>query len=193
MKRYTKVVDGVEMIKFPNEIILYTTKVVKDKNGNEKEVKMQTINPTLEMILEDGWVEYVAPTYTPTREEKLEKARNNKIEEILTYDSSDDVNVFFLGGHRMWIDKATRVGLKLRFESEIANGDVDTTLWYEGVPFEIPLGNAIQMLHMIEKYASKCYDNTQKHIGIVKSMEIIPEIDHYQYKEDYPEKLKFDM
>lgn len=57
MKTYTK--NG--QIKQANRIVVRTTKEV---NGEER--KFQVINPTEEMILADGWVEYVAPEVTPT-------------------------------------------------------------------------------------------------------------------------------
>lgn len=57
MKQYTKKGE----IKTRNQIVLRVTKIVEDKLGNHKEIKCQVINPSEEMILEDGWVEYVAP------------------------------------------------------------------------------------------------------------------------------------
>ena len=60
MKRYTKQIDGKTVIKERNRIVI-------NKDG------MQTINPTHEMLLEDGWVEYVIPE--PTEEELLLRAK----------------------------------------------------------------------------------------------------------------------
>ena len=170
MKRYIK--DG--KIKRRNEIVIR-------KDG------MNTYNPTEEMILADGWAEYVTPVYEPT----IEDYRKRKSDEILRYDSSDEVNAFYMQGQRMWLDKATRVGLKLRFEVELEEGDSSTILWYDGVPFELELSSAIKMLHMIEKYASKCYDNTQMHIANVKTIEDVETLKNYDYRTGYPEKLRF--
>ena len=44
---------------------------------------------------------------------------------------------------------------------------------------------------MIEKYASKCYDNTQMHIANVKAIENMEELKNYDYRTGYPEKLRF--
>jgi hypothetical protein len=141
------------------------------------------------MILADGWVEYTTPVYEPT----IEDYRRNKIREITRFDSSPEVNIFYIGEQDMWLDKATRVGLKLRFETEMEDGDTETTLWYEGIPFILNLTTANKMLHAIEKYASKCYDNTQRHIGNVNKLTTIEEIEAYDYKIGYPEKLVFDV
>jgi hypothetical protein len=178
MKLYTKQINGKTETKRRNQIVIH-------KDG------MQVINPPHEMIIEDGWEEYIAPVYEPTEEELLADAKRNKKREITEYDSSDEVNCFYMEDQKMWLDKATRVGLKLRFETELADGETNTTLWYEGTPYKLPLENAVKMLYAIEKYASKCYDNTQMHIAYVNIMEDIETIESYDYRTGYPEKLRF--
>ena len=178
MKVYTKTIDNRQVIKPANKIVI-------NKSG------IQTINPTHEMIIEDGWLEYVVPTHKPTEEELLRRTKDKKRKEILKYDSSDEVNVFYIGEYQLWLDKATRVGLKLRFDAEIANGQTNTTLWYEGTPFNLELVNAVQMLNAIELYASACYDNTQAHIANVKALDDEESVKQYDYKVGYPEYLKF--
>lgn len=147
----------------------------------------QIINPTEEMILADGWVEYIAPVYEKT----IEDYRRDKKDEILHFDSSEEVNIFYIQGLPVWLDKATRAGLKLRFEAEIAVGKTDTVLWYNGMSFPLFLEQAIQMLYAIEVYASACYDNTQRHLATVDNLETIEDIENYNYRSDYPEKLEF--
>lgn len=59
MKRYIK--DNI--VKFRNEIVIYKNDV-------------QVINPSEEMILSDGWHEFVTPEaepYKPTYEERVEE------------------------------------------------------------------------------------------------------------------------
>lgn len=178
MKLYEKIIDGKQHCKPANKIV-----IVKDG--------MQTFNPTEEMLLEDGWKVHEPVPYEPTEEEILNREKEHKIEEILRHDSSPEVNSFYIDGQEMWLDKATRVGLKLRFEVELEEGDSSTILWYDGVPFELELTSAIKMLHAIEKYASKCYDNTQMHIANVKAIEDIEILKNYDYRTGYPEKLRF--
>ena len=81
----------------------------------------------------------------------------------------------------MWLDKATRVGLKLRFDAEISSRQTNTALWYNGVQFPLDLNSALQMLNAIELYASACYDNTQMHIAYVKVIEDIETLQNYDY------------
>lgn len=113
---------------------------------------------------------------------------------IEMYDSSKHVNSFTIGGMETWLDKATRVGLKLRFEAEIRMGKQQTTLWQDGVSFPLPLvgeTTAIDMLDGIELYASACYDVTQMHLAAVNAMETVEELLAYDYTSGYPQKLAF--
>lgn len=174
MKTYLKKINGVLQTRKANNIVV----VVND---------MQYVNPTEEMILEDGWVEHV----TPSQEITLEKAKRRKKDDIMYYDTSRDVNMFYIKDKEVWLDKATRVGLKLRFETELAMGKVDTILWHEGVQYPFLLENAIQMLYAVEMYASACYDNTQRHLAEVNNLETIEEVESYDYRSGYPEKLRF--
>lgn len=101
MKIYTKTIDNRQVVKPANKIIVYSTTIIKDNEGNDKEIKMQTINPTEEMILADGWVEHVIPVQEPTEEELLNEAKERLIERILKHDSSDEVNVFYIHEQKM--------------------------------------------------------------------------------------------
>lgn len=177
MKLYTKEIDGNNVIKSSSRIIVYT-------NG------MQIINPTHEMLIADGWEEYSEPEIIEIPK-TLDKVREEKINEILQYDSSDNVNLFYVGEYPMWLDKATRVGLKLRFEAEIENSIIETTLWYNGIPFQLNLDAAMRMLHAIELYASACYDVTQRHLYMIEKFNSIEELEAYDYTKEYPEKLRF--
>ena len=174
MKKYTKNINGFNAIRTRKQIVLNKT-------------KMNIFNPTEEMILDDGWVEYVYIEHEKT----IEEYKNEKINEIKSYDESSLVNEFYIQGIPVWLDKTTRVGLKLRFESEIAMGKTETSLWYNDIQFPLPLENAMQMLFAIELYASACYDNTHYHISQVNVLENIEDIKNYDYTIGYPEKLQF--
>lgn len=176
---YIKKIDGRTVIKNRNQIVVL-------KNG------MQTINPPHEMLIDDGWKEYIPPTPAePTEEELLERAKRRKVSEIHEYGESDAVDEFSVNGIDMWLDKATRAGLMLRFQAEQAAGAYSTTLWHNGIQFPLPLGSAIQMLYALEIYASKCYDNTQRHMSEVQKLNTIEEVESYDYTTGYPEKLTF--
>lgn len=209
MKRYIK--DG--QIKFRNEIVLHGTRTIKGKDGKEKEVKTQIINPKEEMILADGWVEYVAPSVESIVENEEEyssldntieycvpevsdkaafvRARHKLRNAIQSYDTSKEVNCFYMQDEPMWLDFENRSRLLLRFQAETAKGNETTTLWSNGKEYALPLSVAINMLYELETYASKCYDNTQRHLANIASLQLIEDIQSYDYKIGYPEKLCF--
>lgn len=178
MTLYKKVIDGQVVVKEAAHII-----IIKDD--------MQTISPTHKMLVEDGWEEFVTST-TSVLEERLDYVKQRAINNITHYDSSDEVNQFYVHGMRMWIDKATRVGLMLRFNAEIGVGKTETTLWYDGMGFPMKLTDAVSMLYAVELYASACYDKTQEHIANVSKLETIAEVKAYDYTVGYPEPLRFD-
>ena len=185
MKYYKKTIDGKAVIKTRKDIII------------RKDGKI-TINPTEDMILADEWVEYIPPAMPELTDEQKQKAgltraRHNIRNEIVNYDKSVEVNSFYVGELQMWLDKATRAGLLLRFQSEKAQGIASTTLWYNGMQFPLPVDTAIAMLYAIELYASACYDNTQRHLSILNSLSTIEEVEAYDYKGGYPEKLSFKL
>lgn len=128
---------------------------------------------------------------TNDSETSLDKAKNLKRRDILSYDSSNNVNIFYINDIPVWLDKATRAGLKLRFEAEIASGKTETVLWYNNMSFPLPLENSIKILYTIELYASECYDNTQRHIANVDSLETTTDVNNYDYTTGYPDKLRF--
>lgn len=178
MKIFYKNIDGSFAYKKQNEIIII-------KND------MQIINPTESQILEDGWAEYVPNNSKPTEEEILSMEKKHKKKEIEYYDTSKSVNQFYVQDIPVWIDKADRAGLLLRFQAENAMGMEDTTLWYNGMQFPLKVTQAIQMLYAIEIYASACYDNTQKHLSEIDKLTSIEDVRNYNYKTGYPEKLRF--
>lgn len=187
---FTKTINDRAIVKARRTIILNRIESIEDtETGEIKEVEVQTFNPTDEMLFADGWELYIASE--PTEQEILNRTKREKINEINHYDSSDEVNIFYIQGLPVWLDKATRAGLKLRFEAELAMKEENTTLWYGNQSFTLQLNMAIQMLYAIEVYASKCYDNTQKHLANVEKLETLEEIIEYDYHIGYPEKLNF--
>ncbi len=165
-------------------IILEQTEIVIKKTIDN--INTVTYNPSHDMLLEDGWSVYI-----PSDELLLQQAKDDMIKNIMEYDSSDSVNIFYIQNLPVWLDKDTRAGLKLRFEAEIASGQTETSLWYNNMQFPLSLENAIKMLYAIEIYASQCYDNTHKHIANINSFTTIAEINSYDYTLDYPDKLYF--
>lgn len=178
MNLYTKLESG-------NQIVKSFDKIVIIKDG------FQIFNPTEEMLSEAGWEKY--EPNTPSTGDEYEQVKLNKLNELLAYDTSEEVNVFYVNNLPIWLDKATRVGLKLRFDAELESAKTETTLWYMGNSFALNLDVATKMLNAIEVYASKCYDQTQYHLSEINKLTSIEEIRDYDYKVGYPEKLQFNF
>lgn len=179
MKLYTKIDNnGISHIMPYNKIIII-------KND------MQIFNPTEEMLLEDGWKEYIPQEFVITDEDMLKMEKEHLIDDVLCYDSSENVNIFYINNIPIWLDKATRAGLMLRFQAEQVIGKTETSLWYNGHEFKFSLEDALMMLYVIEVYASTCYDNTQKHIHNITLIDDINTLKLYDYKSGYPNKLNF--
>lgn len=124
----------------------------------------------------------------------VSEAKNNKIAEIHSYDTSTAVNSFTLDGLVVWLDKATRVGLMNSVTIEKAQGKEETNLWFEVngdmYQFTIAVDAAIQMLSALEMYALQSYNATASHINAVSKLQSVEEIEAYDYKTGYPDKLQ---
>ena len=174
--KYTKTINGKIIIKEGKRIVIY-----KDD--------LQIINPSHDMLIEDGWK--VHEDSFPTEENTLKHAKEDLRNSITEYDLSSEVNAFYMGDSVLWLDKATRAGLMLRFQAEQALGRTETTLWYGSMMFTLPIEIAFGMLYALEVYASECYDNTQRHLANVDKLNSVEEIDAYDFTTGYPKKLQF--
>lgn len=110
---------------------------------------------------------------------------------VQRHDASDAVNRFMMGGVPMWLDKATRTGLRMRLDAEANAGKTETTLWYGRYSVTLPVQQAMEMLMELELYASKCYDVTQEHLAAVAAMESPEQLMAYDQTAGYPQLLEF--
>lgn len=109
------------------------------------------------------------------------------------YDNSAEVNSFYLNGKRVWLDKATRVGLFNLLNLEKAANTKTTTLWFNNNSIEIEVDKAITLLTTIEKYAKQCYDNTQKHYAEINQLDSIEACLQYDITAGYPTILNIQI
>ena len=121
----------------------------------------------------------------------IEGAKDKVLRDIVQYDKSEAVNSFEFGGKRMWLDKATRVGLMNSVTIEKTSGKADTTLWFGGEPYVIEVDKAIAMLSALEIYALACYNVTEQHKARVNELTDIEAVLAYDYTTGYPDKLSF--
>lgn len=111
------------------------------------------------------------------------------LNEIDSYDTSSEVNSFFLNEMPIWLNKDTRVGLMNSTNIQKAAGQETTTLWLGTIPLVINCDLAIQLLGALELYALECFNRTAEHKKNVGELETVEKLVNYDYTEGYPEKL----
>lgn len=112
-------------------------------------------------------------------------------EQIKAYDQFTTVNSFTINGEELWLDKATRVGLVNSINSEKSAGKETTTLWFNNKSITLNCDTALQMLNSLELYAIACYNKTAEHLANVEALTTVEEVEAYDYKTGYPDKLVF--
>lgn len=130
--------------------------------------------------------------YKPSEQELLTQTKANKINKLMQYDTSKEVNSFYLDNVQVWLDKATRVGLMNSLQIEKSSGRTKSTVWFNDVCYTLPIDLGIQMLQALELYALDCYNNTISHKVAIQNLETIEQINDYDFTKGYPQKLNFD-
>ena len=108
------------------------------------------------------------------------------------YDNSTEVNSFYLNGKRVWLDKATRVGLVNSLNIEKSAGKTDTVLWLNNISININIDKALQLLAVVEMYAKECYNNTHQHYSDIAKLETLEDCLLFDITSGYPNILKIE-
>lgn len=117
-------------------------------------------------------------------------AQKMVLAEIEKLDTSSAVNGFMLNGQRVWLDKATRVGLMNSTTIAKAMGQPTTTLWLGDMKLVVECDKAIQLLSALEMYALECFNVTAAHKKAVAEMSTVEDVLAYDYTAGYPEVLE---
>lgn len=119
----------------------------------------------------------------------LRRAKDTVLADIKKYDTSSAVNSFMLNGQKVWLDKATRVGLMNSTTIAKAMGQATTTLWLGEAKLVVDCDKAIQLLSALEMYALECFNVTAAHRKAVNEMTTLEDVLGYDYTGGYPQKL----
>lgn len=117
-------------------------------------------------------------------------AQKMVLAEIDKNDKSSAVNGFMLNGQRVWLDKATRVGLMNSTSIAKAMGQPTTTLWLGDVKLVVECDKTIQLLSALEMYALECFNVTAAHKKAVAEMSTVESVLAYDYTAGYPAVLE---
>lgn len=134
------------------------------------------------------WLENVG-----TEADVLNSAKESVLAAVEAYDTSSAVNGFILNGQRVWLDKATRVGLMNSTSIAKAMGQPTTTLWLGDAKLVVECDKAIQLLSALEMYALKCFNVTAAHKKAVAEMSTVEEVLGYDYTAGYPKMLEMSV
>lgn len=187
MKRFYKQIDGKNVIKNRHEIVIR-------RNGRV------TYNPTEEMVLADGWMEYIPPTPAePTEEELVLIAKNRKIRELHEYDESSEVNdcIIVYQGEEIhyWANKTERNDLKNAVRDCIAMGReyYRLDLRDKGISLTIQCELLLGMMAALEVYAIDSFNKTTDHEFAIKALATRDEIEAYDFRMGYPNIPRFEL
>ena len=120
-------------------------------------------------------------------------AQKMVLAEIDKHDTSSAVNGFILNGQRVWLDKATRVGLMNSTTIAKAMGQANTTLWLGDAKLVVECDKAIQLLSALEMYALECFNVTAAHKKAVAEMSTVESVLGYDYTAGYPKMLEMSV
>lgn len=187
MKRYKKEIDGKTVIKTLKEIVI------------RKDGKV-TYNPTEDMVLADGWVEYVPPTPSePSAEVLFERAKKRKLLDLYAYDESSEVNdcIIVYQGQELhyWANKTERDALKgaLRDCMDMWREFYRLDLRDKGVSLTIRCELLLQMMAVLEVYAIDSFNKTTDHEFAIKALATREEVEAYDFRVGYPPIPRFEL
>lgn len=126
-------------------------------------------------------------------EEALVIAKEKLFNKISEYDKSDEVNGFLLNGELFWLDRETRMSVSYSTSQEKALGNETTTIWLGGKSMVLPCEIVLGLLSQLEVYAKKCYNKTAEHKAAVNKLKKLEDVESYDYKSGYPERLNLEV
>ena len=181
----------VELTDLKQAFIRVNEREIKvDENARNKDrLTAQGVAYEPHIVTKYAYDEELISLETYSEEGALEAVKNRKLAEIDEYDTSDNVNVFYLNGMKVWLDKDTRVGLMNSTNIAKSKNNDTTTLWLGSNKLVINCDLAIKFLSDLEMYALTCFNITASHKKEVSEMTDIETIYNYDYTVDYPEPL----
>lgn len=162
-------------------------KPVGDSMGDDMR---DAVIPTEQYVYDGCWLETGG---MDSEQALLAAAKASWLSAIEAYDASDSVNAFMLNGQKVWLDKATRVGLMNSTTIAKAMGQTTTTLWLGEAKLVVDCDKARQLLSALEMYALECFNVTAAHKKAVNEMTTLEDVLGYDYTGGYPQKLTMEV
>lgn len=147
---------------------------------------MRIFNPSVGQLAEAGYTEYVEPA--PTPEQLLQQAKDGKIQELMDYNQSEEVNSFTLGGQTMWLNFDERSRLQKAVDAKEALGRATMTKDWGGEQYPFTIQQWKQMLARLEEYAYDCQNTTDRHKAAIAALTTVEQVEEYDFTTGYPDK-----
>jgi hypothetical protein len=123
----------------------------------------------------------------------LEKAVKDRLAEIDEYDTSPDVNGFFVSGIHCWITADERARYNTSIQAAELLGRETIELPLAGMFVTLPVSQAKLMLALIQDYADRAAIVTAKHKAAVMALESVEEVGGYDFKTGYPDRITLEI
>lgn len=124
----------------------------------------------------------------------LTTVKNNKIQQLIEYDNSDQVNIFIINDEiKAWLTVEERLNYKQSVEAAKLLNEKELDFLINDAPFTISITSAEYLLAQIQRYADKCFLVTAQHKKNINNLSTIEQINEYDYTTGYPEILKFEL
>lgn len=169
-------------------VMIKTTEEVDENGMIMVATAKYTHRPTAEEISEDyQW-------HTETLDKMmLEQAKLAKTREITEYNSSENVDGFYLNGVKHWLTLDERKAAELSTKAHITLGHETTEQCMGGVFYTIPCESLIYMLAELEIYALECLNHAKRQEAEVMTITDIEAVEKYDVTKGYPEMLRFEL
>lgn len=151
---------------------------------SKEQVEFYKENPTA--TIEE--IFYMKLNNSVTTRDKL-----NAINYLLSYDSSPEVNTFYINGDPLWINKDNRRYLRDALRASSKNGEKSFTLFANDKTYEIDIVILEEILDSVEFYAMNCLLITNKLKQRIQDAKTREEIKSILDMKKYPDKLKFEI
>lgn len=187
-RNLSPVVNNLNVLQTADKFLIIGTKCKQLYTQYKNLIENATSPEDLETIKSD-----LIDDYNNINEEDtdLEIVRRNKLREIDAYDTSNNVNGFYLDGNLVWLDRNTRTSLSNTLDCSQIMGRETINIWFSGIFVSLPIDLCRQMLAALEIYASDCYNITAQHKATVNNMTNIQDIEAFDVTQGYPQMLSF--
>lgn len=152
---------------------------------NENQIKFAEENPKAS-------IKEIFEMQLEQHEPTLEDIKLKKIYQLESYDNN--LNDFIINDSiHAWFTPTERADYKQSIESaKLMNIEI-LQFFANNILLEIETSKAEQMLALVQLYANKCFIVTKQHKINIEQAKTIEEVENYNFREGYPDKLRFQI